>query len=242
MRVEVFLQSAAIKILRQKLSQVSFSAGFPFRFKMVQVLISSLCYLVLLAVLALFAFLVRLIGTTPDPEPDPRTQTKQENLSQPTSTSEDIQEQNSELEDDQEPETNPIPSTQVNSEAKPDAAILQPAPPSVKAIKAASSSLSPLTLFLLGDATRIRESSSNKWAVAKMQNHYKCTRPRTSFLSSRAEDVERFYHPVESNYVPQVRSLEGLSSDRADSVVVDIYPLPDAFLTKEMALIASHCL
>lgn len=27
MRVEVFLQSAAIKILRQKLSQVSFSAG-----------------------------------------------------------------------------------------------------------------------------------------------------------------------------------------------------------------------
>ena len=37
MRVEVFLQSAAIKILRQKLSQASFSAGesrcFPFYFK-----------------------------------------------------------------------------------------------------------------------------------------------------------------------------------------------------------------
>ena len=73
-------------------------------------------------------------------------------------------------------------------------------------------------------------------------NPVQCTRPRISILYSRAEDVKRLYHPFKSNYVPQVRRLEGLSSDRVDSVIVDIDPLTNTWLAEEMALIIGYCL
>lgn len=54
---------------------ITFSTGFPFRFKMAEVFLSSSFYLVLLAALALCALFVRLIATTSEPEPKPDTET-----------------------------------------------------------------------------------------------------------------------------------------------------------------------
>ncbi|CAH3134609.1 unnamed protein product [Porites lobata] len=76
MRFEVLLQSAALKNLRQKLSQVSFSAGFSSHFTLAHLFVSSAFYLSLLLALAVCAFLVRMIGATPQPQPISRQKPK----------------------------------------------------------------------------------------------------------------------------------------------------------------------
>ncbi|XP_073235453.1 uncharacterized protein [Porites lutea] len=76
MRFEVLLQSAALKNLRQKLSQVSFSAGFSSHFTLAHMFVSSAFYLSLLLALAVCAFLVRMIGATPEPHPISREKPK----------------------------------------------------------------------------------------------------------------------------------------------------------------------
>lgn len=64
----------------------------------------------------------------------------------------------------------------------------------------------------------------------------------TTWIFSRAENLHRLYHPVESNDVPQVRGLKGLSSDRAAPVVMGINPPVYAGFAEKMTLFTGHSL
>ncbi|KAL9966918.1 hypothetical protein ACROYT_G025059 [Oculina patagonica] len=154
---------------------------------MIQVLFTSVFYLVLLAILGLFALLVRLIGTTPDPEPDttpPRPSTppprqekfllalkdKPENnpIEDEVAQELSVPENFPELENNyEEQDTNLVSLVKASSEAEPEAVISEQHP-SARPNNMKRLIVSPLTLFLVGDNARTRERSSEKWVQTKL--------------------------------------------------------------------------
>ncbi|CAH3018589.1 unnamed protein product [Porites evermanni] len=192
MRFEVLLQSAALKNLRQKLSQVSFSAGFSSHFTLAHLFVSSAFYLSLLLALAVCAFLVRIIGATPQPQPISREKPKPVKSSPSQKTSlrtiidRDVFQKQlknksdipSEFLDKEKPNLSLTKSTVEQPLCGTATPRLHVDIPSTETQKQRNSMISPLTMFLLEDSHKhhksIRETTWRKRENENKEEEHNC--------------------------------------------------------------------